>query len=271
MQVHSLQSLKTKLANRDKRYIPWFNHRYLKNYSEYYKTTKSVLNDEAMSPDQINILQDKYPTVIFSTNVFSGQRICQPYNSLDYELLDLSQEVRSYISSSANTVKGFINDYLNIFKIGFKKDAVNLKHKNDLLKTFLAKYQLRSALLTWYTREKYPTTPKQFKFLNLKFRDNMYKKVYTQKTAYLKSVEDIIGTHKLDMMNDKDMGVLSPIEQEDLKAKRIKAMSKYTLIDQVSMAKAEVVAIRDEIDKNLMVNAIDIIEKEYAALSSALD
>jgi hypothetical protein len=29
--------------------------------------------------------------------------------------------------------------------------------------------------------------------------------------------------------------------------------------------------VRDEIDKNLMINAIDIIEKEFAALSSALD
>ena len=39
----------------------------------------------------------------------------------------------------------------------------------------------------------------------------------------------------------------------------------------MSQAKAEVIAIKDEFDKNLLVNSIDIIEKEYAALSSALD
>lgn len=146
-----------------------------------------------------------------------------------------------------------------------------MKHINDLFKTFLSKNQLRSALFTWYTHENYPLTPKQFKFLNLKFRDNMYKKVYTQKITYLKSMENIIGPHKLDMMNEKDMGVLTPIEQEHLRMDRIKAMSRYTLVDQISQVKAEVIAVRDEIDKNLMVNAIDIIEKEYAALSCALD
>lgn len=51
----------------------------------------------------------------------------------------------------------------------------------------------------------------------------------------------------------------------------MKAMSRYTLVEMIIQAKAEIIVIRDEIDRILMIHAIDIIEKEYAALSTAID
>lgn len=87
----------------------------------------------------------------------------------------------------------------------------------------------------------------------------------------LKSIENVVGSTKLDIPSDRFLSVMAPSEQEKLKVDRIQAMAKYTLIDQVSQARAENVVIRDEIDKNLLVHAIDIIETEYAGLSSALD
>ena len=48
-------------------------------------------------------------------------------------------------------------------------------------------------------------------------------------------------------------------------------MSRYTLVEMIIQAKAEIIVIRDEIDRILMIHAIDIIEKEYAALSTAID
>ena len=218
-EVHSLNSLKEKLSNRDKRYIPWFNYRYFKNYSEYFKTVAPVINEEATSSDQIHFLEKLYPSVVFWSNVFSGQKIKQPYKCLDYEGLDLSPEIRSYISSSAGVVRGFINDYLEVFKIGFKNDCHNLDNRNELLRSFLKRHQLKSALFSWYTREKYPFTPSQYKMLNLKFRDNLYKKVYSQKLSYLKAIENIVGVHKLDTMSDVNVGILTPLEQEKLKMK----------------------------------------------------
>lgn len=251
--------------------VPWFNYRYFKNFTKYFEVTKPILNEDAMSPDQIGFLQQQFPVVRYSNTVFSGQRVVQPYKCLDHELLDLPMEVRSEIYSAYGTVRGNISDYLETFKIGFRVDSNNIKARNDLLQTFIARNQLKSALFSWYTRERYPLTPKQYKFLSLKFRDNLYKKIHVQKTSYLKSIESIVGPHKFETMKVKNIGVLTPLEQENLKIERIKAMSKYNLVDQVSQAKAEVIAVRDEIDKNIMVHAIDIIEKEYAALSSALD
>lgn len=75
--------------------------------------------------------------------------------------------------------------------------------------------------------------------LTLKFRDELFKKVYNQKNSYLKSIESIVGSTKLETENDDAVGALTPLEQEKLKLKRAQAMSKYTLIEQVSLAKAE--------------------------------
>lgn len=238
-QVHSLHSLKKRLANKDRKITPWFNYRYFQNYAEFDLFTHPVLNDEAMSPDQIELLKSLYPETSFSKNVFSGQKMLQPYSCLDCELLDLPHATRSYILSSSNTMKGFVNDYLEIFKLSNKKDADNLSERNDLLKSFVLRAQLKEALFTWYTREEYPLTPYQYKMLGLKFRDNLYKKMYNQKTSYQKSIEGIVGHHKLDTMSEEAMGVLTPLQQEELKVKRTQALTKYTLVDQVSQTKAE--------------------------------
>jgi hypothetical protein len=238
-QVHSLHGLKKRLANRDRKITPWFNHRYFQNYAEFDKFTHPVLNDEAMNPDQIELLKSIYPAVSFRKNVFSGQNMQQPYACLDYELLDLPHSTRAYILSSSNTMKGFVSDYLDIFKLSNKKDADNLSDRNDLLRSFVLKTQLKEALSTWYTREEYRLTPYQYKMIILKFRDNLYKKVNTQKMAYQRSIEGIVGSSKLDTMKEEGMAVLTPLEQEDLTIKRAKALTKYTLVDQVSQTKAE--------------------------------
>jgi len=160
---------------------------------------------------------------------------------------------------------------LDIFKLSNKKDASNLRDRNDLLKSILTKNQMKSVLFSWYTKQEYPITPKQHQMLSLKFRDDLFKKVYNQKRTFLKSIEGVVGSTKLETNNDESVGALTPNEQEQLKLKQAEAMSKYTLVEQVSLVKAEAIVIRDEIDKNILVHGIDIIEKEYAGLSSALN
>ena len=39
----------------------------------------------------------------------------------------------------------------------------------------------------------------------------------------------------------------------------------------VAQSKSEIIVMRDEIDRIMMSHAIDIIEKEYGALSTAID
>lgn len=65
-QVISINNLKKKLSNRERRFIPWFNYRYYWNYSEYYIKTKTVINENAMIPKQIGILEDIYIPIRFS-------------------------------------------------------------------------------------------------------------------------------------------------------------------------------------------------------------
>lgn len=180
-QIQSLQNLKKQLANRDKRYIPWFNYRYYCNFTEYYHKTKPVIDEEAMSPKQIRLLEEFYPQIMFTKNVYSGQKIENPYSCLDIEILDLEKEMRSYILTCSSSMKGFTNDYLEVFKLSNKKDAANLRDKNDLLKTFITRNQIKAALFTWYTREDYPATPHQYHMLSLKFRDDLFKKIFNQK------------------------------------------------------------------------------------------
>lgn len=248
-QINAFQVLKKKLANRDKRYIPWFNYRFFLNYSEYYLRTNSVINEQAMSPKEIKKLEDCYSQMVFSKNVFSGQKLEQAYGWLDYELLDLPKETRAYILTSSNTTKGFIADYIEYFKLSTRKDSVNLRDKNDILKTFIMRNQLKAALFTWYTMEDFPLVPQQHQSLLLKFRDDLFKKIFAQKQAYLKSIEGLVGPTKLDTTSEEALGVMTPLEKEKLKIKRTQALAKYTLIEQVSQAKAETIVIRDEIDK----------------------
>ena len=103
------------------------------------------------------------------------------------------------------------------------------------------------------------------------FKDDLFKKVYNQKKQYLKSIEGVVGENKLDLSNDDTLAALNPLEKEKIKQEKIRAMTKYTLIKLVSQAKSEIIVIRDEIDRLMLMCAIDIIEKEYAGLSAALD
>ena len=65
-QIASIQNLKKQLSNREKRFVPWFNYRYFWNYIEYYLKTKTVINENAMIPKQIGILEDIYIPIKFS-------------------------------------------------------------------------------------------------------------------------------------------------------------------------------------------------------------
>jgi len=168
-------------------------------------------------------------------------------------------------------MKGFINDYLNIFKLSNKKDSANLRERNDLLKTFVVRNQLKSAIFSWYSWDDYALNPYQFSILLLKFKDELFKKIYNQKKTYLKSIEGVVGENKLDLSSDDTLAALNPLEKEKLKQEKIRAMTRYTLIEHVSQAKSEIIVIRDEIDRLMLIWAIDIIEKEYAGLSYALD
>lgn len=270
-QIHSLQSLSKKLSNRDQRYIPWFNYRYYGNYKEYYIRAKSSINENATSPKEIDILHKLYPPIKFSKNVFSGQKIEQPYSCLDTEILDLTKETRALIHSASNTSKGIINDYLEIFKLSNKKGVDNIRERNEMLKTLILRSQLKYALYSWYSCSDYPVSPNQYSFLLAKFKDDLFKKCYEQKNSFLKSIEQVVGSTKLDTSsNDFDI-VLTPLEKEKLKIARIKEMSRFTLVELVSTAKAEAIVIRDEIDRFLMIHAIDIVEQEYAAINTAID
>lgn len=270
-QIKSLLSLLKQFSHRDISYIPWFNFRYYGNYQEYYSKTRDSINDQAMNPQQIEQVEKMYPAVKFLKNTFSGQEVSQPYECLDYEILDLSKENRAYIQSSANTLRGIITDYLEIFKLSNKKGAANLRDRNDVMKTLILRSQLKFALFSWYSCSDYPSTPDQFKLLSSKFKDDLYKKILEQKKTYLKSIEAVVGDTKFNSnIQDEDLA-LNPLEKERIKMQRIKAMSRYTLVELISQAKAEIIVIRDEIDRILMIHAIDIIEKEFAAISASID
>ena len=278
-QVSSLHTLSKKMSNRELSYTPWFNHRYYSNFHEYYVHTKEAIDEKAMSPKEIGKLETLYPSIRFSENVFSGQCIDQPYECLNYEALDLTKENRAHIHSSSNTLRGIVKDYLDIFKLSNKKGVANLREQNDIIKTFIMRNQLESALFTWYSNCDYPANPAQYDMLLSKFKEDLHKqarinfknKILDQKQTYLKSIESIVGPTKFDASKyDVDMA-LTPLEKEKLKFESIKAISRYTLIEMVAQSKSEIIVMRDEIDRIMMSHAIDIIEKEYGALSTAID
>ena len=103
------------------------------------------------------------------------------------------------------------------------------------------------------------------------FKDDLFKKVYNQKKQYLNSIEGVVGKNKLDISNNNLLAAFNPLEKEKIKQEKIIAMMKYTLIEHVSKAKSETIVIRDEFDRFMLMCVIDIIEKEYAGLSAALD
>ena len=93
------------------------------------------------------------------------------------------------------------------------------------------------------------------------FKDDLFKKVYNQKKQYLKSIEGVVGENKLDLSNDDTLAALNSLEKEKIKQEKIIAMTKYTLIEEVSQAKSEIIVIRDEIDRLMLMCAIDIIRR----------
>ena len=214
-QIRSLQSLSKLLSNRDRNIIPWFNYRYYGNFQEYYFKTKEIIDEQAMNPKEISKLEQIYPDIRFSKNVFSGQKIGHPYAWLDYEILDLTKENRSYIQSWSNTLRGIVSDYLIEFNIN-RKGSADLRERNDIIKTFIMRTQLKFALFSWYSCSDFPQTPDQYHQLSFKFRNDLYKKVLEQKT-YLKSIEPVVGQIKLDTStHDIDMA-LTPLEKEKIK------------------------------------------------------
>jgi hypothetical protein len=92
-----------------------------------------------------------------------------------------------------------------------------------------------------------------------------------QKGIIQKELEMITGPTKFDTSSDDLLGALTPHEKEQRQMERRRAIAKYTLVDLINQTKSEIIVIRDEIDRLLMTNAIDILEKEYTALSMAFE
>jgi len=79
-QIHSLQHLKKVLANRDRNTIPWLNDRYYINSDEASSINNEYADEQYTNPDQVKILETYYPQVLFSKNLFSGQKVETSYS-----------------------------------------------------------------------------------------------------------------------------------------------------------------------------------------------
>jgi hypothetical protein len=125
------------LAKRTISYKPTFNFKYFCNYEDYYKKTKPTLDESVMNPREISILEQLFPTMTFTDSNFAGQQMNQPYRCFDVSLFELPRDTKSYIFTSINSINGFIDNYLEIFKHGNNHGASTLRERKRVLKDFV--------------------------------------------------------------------------------------------------------------------------------------
>lgn len=94
------------------------------DYDSFFKATQPVIDEEALSPPEFNLIQGVYLTnsinlTTFKKNLsYMGALLPRDYSCLDYALTNVSKDTRKYIMSNLNsndlTLQSYISAKMNM-------------------------------------------------------------------------------------------------------------------------------------------------------------
>ena len=129
------------------------------------------------------MLENAFPEPNYRTTQYAGQLDRQLYEALDTALLNLGEAERTYALSNINSVKEFMDEYIEAMKVPKNGSARTLDEKRKVMRELVGAKQLKMALLTWLGSGSTPLDPEEYKKLVQLFKEEVFWKILTQKES----------------------------------------------------------------------------------------
>ena len=99
----------------------------------------------------------------------------------------MSEHERSYVNSTAHSIKGFLKDYLEVIhrdSVDFNEEGLQLGHLKKC-KKFLSELiqgkQLKNALICWLSNSTIPLDPKVYQTYLQQYKNDIFWKIMNMK------------------------------------------------------------------------------------------